>query len=176
MLPHFWEISVSLALRKTPFFPNSPRSLHFHPFLSVDRWVENGLLADLRNKSAKHVHILRDIILTFHLEQRLSLSWGLANVPQGHSPVTCLFIWLLFWTFFFVFLEWQPGLNKLIYENACLLYQWIKKKKKPHVHQKLSLIVSVLDSIWFYFWPLLFPTSNPLSPPPPPPSHYSSIF
>lgn len=98
MPPHSWETSVFLELRNEPIFPNPP-SLHFPPFLFVDSWVEKGLLAGPRNKSTKRVHILRAFTVTFHLKQRLPLSWSPEKVPRGHCPFTHLLTWLLFCTF-----------------------------------------------------------------------------
>ena len=70
------------CIEKWPHF--FPPSLHgVSIFLIFSLWIdgsEKGLPAGPKHKSAKLVHILRDIPGTFCLEQRLTLSWGQVNL------------------------------------------------------------------------------------------------
>lgn len=75
------RIQFSLYWVMIPFFPPSLHGVSI--FLIFSLWIdgsEKGLPAGPKSKSAKLVHILRDITGTFCLEQRLTLSWGQVNL------------------------------------------------------------------------------------------------
>lgn len=119
-----------------PFFPCPPRSLHFHPFFFVDRWLEKGLQGGPRNESLKHYC---NIPCRTKVSLELRPSKCGSRTPSGYSPAH----WLLFCTFLGgICEEWQPRLDKLMYDNTCLALP-----VDFYIHQKFSLIVSIFDPI-----------------------------
>lgn len=98
MLPHSWETSVFPAWRKWIHF--SPILQEVSIFILFSLWID-GLKRGFRLIQGMS---LQSIIITSHVEQRLPLSWGLANVVQGHGLVTHLLT-----SCYFAHLGWGGG-------------------------------------------------------------------